>query len=70
MPAITLNAARANYDKAVTRLRRACLSLEYHIPNPPADNEEEIPADHPRERIDSVAGCALCSAELTDKEPG
>ena len=73
MAPITAASAKLAYDKAANHLKRACSSLERHLP-PPQDGDDdfpEAPSLVPRVRADSVAsGCALCVSELLDLEPG
>ena len=73
MAPITAASAKLAYDKAANQLKRACSSLERHLP-PPQDGDDdfpEAPSLVPRVRADSVAsGCALCVSELLDLEPG
>ena len=72
MAPITAASANLAYDKAVTRLKRACRELERNIP--PPDNLEAddtlVPTLRPRERADSAAGCPLCVPELEILEEG
>ena len=73
MAPISATAAKLAYDKSANQLKRACTSLERHLP-PSGDDAEtqvETPSLIPRRRLDSVPpGCALCVSELMDLEPG
>ena len=72
MAPITAASANLAYDKAVTRLKRACRELERNIP--PPDNLEAddtlAPTLRPRERADSAASCPLSVPELEILEEG
>ena len=74
MAPITLQTANAAYDKAVTKLKKACVSLDLAIPPPAVPETEEVPTDRPQvqaaPRGNSVSGCALCVAELEALDPG
>ena len=72
MAPTTLASANLAYDKAVTKLKRACVELERNLPP-----QQEIeggdaiaPSLRPRERVDSVAACAICAQELETLEAG
>ena len=73
MAPISAAAAKLAYDKSANQLKRACTSLERHLP-PSGDGVEaqvETPSLIPRRRLDSVPpGCALWVSELMDLEPG
>ena len=61
------------YHNAVHSLMVACQDLEGHLP--PIDNQEEIqlpdaPPLWPRARVDSVAACTECAAELEALDEG
>ena len=68
MAPVTLAAANLLYDKTLSRLKQACVSLDYHIP--PSPDAEDVPPDRPRPRADSVAVCEQCAEELRNLEPG
>ena len=67
-----ISAALANlaYDKAVTKLKRACAELERHIPPPESLEEEAGSVPSLRPRANSIAACPLCAQELEELEPG
>ena len=67
MPAVTAASANLAYEKAITKLSRACVALEHHIP---PDGETDPPPLRPRPRSNSVAACALCAAELEELAAG
>ena len=67
MPAITVASANLAYEKAITKLSRACSALEHHIP---PDGETDPPPLRPTPRRNSIAACALCANELANLEPG
>ena len=70
MAPITLPSAKLAFEKAANQLKRACTSLERHLP-PPQDGEEEVaPPVTPRPRTSSIAGCSICVSELFDLEAG
>ena len=48
MAPITLQTANAAYDKAVTKLKKACVSLDLAIPPPAVPETEEVPTDRPQ----------------------
>ena len=61
--------AENSYRQAYNRLKVACTLLERHLPLPDDGSELETPSLTPRERVDRVAQCALCRAELETLEP-
>ena len=67
MPAVTAASANLAYEKAITKLSRACVALEHHIP---PDGETDPPPLRPRPRSNSVAACARCAAELEELAAG
>ena len=71
MAPITTASANLAYDKASTKLKRACTQLEYNIP--PCDTEgldSVTPPLRPRERSDPLTPCAQCATELEELEEG
>ena len=71
MAPITTASANLAYDKASTKLKRACTQLEYNIP--PCDTEGldlVTPPLRPRERSDPLTPCAQCATELEELEEG
>lgn len=72
-PSTALATANAAYDRAITRLMRACVSLDQRLPQEDQQNQTftEPPTARPtRDRVDSVAACAICAVELQALEPG
>ena len=67
MPPVTAASANLAYEKAITKLSRACVALEHHIP---PDGETDPPPLRPRPRSNSVAACARCAAELEELAAG
>ena len=67
MPAITVASANLAYEKAITKLSRACSALEHHIP---PDGETDPPPLRPTIRRNSIAACALCANELANLPAG
>ena len=70
MAPITAAAANLAYDKAVTRLKRACANLERHIPPPESLEVDDNVVPSLRPRANSIATCPLCAQELEQLEPG
>ena len=73
MAPLSLATANGAYERAITRLKRACVALDCKLP--PVDPQDqtftEPPASKPvRDRVDSVAACAVCQVELEALEPG
>ena len=65
MDPLTVATANLAYDKAITKLKRACTELELNIPpsDPEGDEALIIPPLRPRERSKPVTPCALCGPE-------
>ena len=70
MAPITAASANLAYDKAVTKLKRACAELERHIPPPESLEEESGNVPSLRPRANSIATCPLCARELEELEHG
>ena len=70
MAPISATSAKLAFEKAANQLKRACTSLERQLPPPEDGGTEETPPLVPRQRADSVTGCAACVSELFDLEPG
>ena len=67
----TTVAAYAAYERAITRLKTACTSLERQIPPPEnADGNEAIdtPPIRPRESNVEITACQACATELEEME--
>jgi len=58
------------FEKAANQLKRACTSLERQLPPPEDGGTDETPPLVPRQRADSITGCAACVSDLLDLEPG
>ena len=68
----TTIAAYAAYERAITRLKTACTSLERQIPPPEnADGNEAIdtPPIRPRESNVEITACQACATELEEMDP-
>ena len=68
----TTIAAYAAYERAITRLKTACTSLERQIPPPEnADGTEatDTPPIRPRESNVEVTACQACATELEEMDP-
>ena len=65
MAPLTVASANLAYDRAITKLKRACTELELNIPPCDAEGAEaaHIPPLRPRERSEAVTPCALCCPE-------
>ena len=65
MAPLTVATANLAYDKAITKLKRACTELELNIPPSETEGTEalSIPPLRPRERSEPATPCALCGPE-------
>ena len=68
MAPVSAASAGLAYDKAIGKLKKACTSLEHHLP-PASDIEGEDFLTPPPERpitADNNIQCPLCTAELEE----
>ena len=70
MAPISATSAKLAFEKAANQLKRACTSLERQLPPPEDGGTDETPPLVPRQRANSVTGCAACVSDLFDLEPG
>ena len=71
MAPITIASANLAYDKAITKLKRACTQLEYNIPPRETEGPDSVtPPLRPRERSEPITSCAECATELEELEEG
>ena len=72
MPPITAAAAGLAYDKAISKLQRACIWLEHNIPPSYSGNDAQfVPPPlrpmRPRNRFQAESDCEACAAEELDQ---